>query len=814
MRCVRRLVGAGLAALALAGPATAVAADPGAPGPYAVRHVSYALPAVRIAGLATPVEVEGDVMLPVGATGPRPLVVVLHGRHRTCRRPGHSGIAEGAWPCPAGWTAVPSHRGYRWLTRQLASQGDIAVSVSANGVNAQDDVSASSGAVERARLVRHHLALWATWNATGGDPWGGAAKGRVDLGRVVLAGHSRGGEAVAQAAALASPGDPWRIRGLALLAPTAFGRQVTPGVDEAVVLPYCDGDVDDLQGQAFVDARRDVAGDTSVRSAALVMGADHNGFNTVWATDGPDAEDWRSTTGVGDDAVCERPGRAKGGGRRPSARITAGAQRAAARAVVGALVRASTDDDPDAVALLDGSAPMPPSAGSATVFVSAAAGGGGRVLYAPRRPRPAPAAQRVAVRICRGYRTPAGGPVCTPDLSATRQTHWTQVDGEGPFPAPLALELGWRRAGGTVTLPVAAPAAPDTDVSGATAVALRLVLDPAVTPARLALRLTDAAGRTVDVRAVREPVRLPGPRADGMVLPRLWAQTVRFPLDPAAADLSRIRSMRLVTLSATGHAWVLDVAAVATAPRPVAGVAVARLSAATVTMREPGDGGDRVVRVPITVDGQVAAAGRVAVRLTTPGGRTTWRQLAVPVGATRLSVPVHITADRRRTGTRRWAVALMAPAGVVVGRYDGGVVVLDDEPPIRIGVVPRTVTVREGEPLVWRLRLSRPAPEQMSVFLEPVTLPPDAAVLDTADVPDTGITGGIAPAGRRVRLDESYLAPYVAFERGSRTAEVRLATRADGVRERPERVVLRFSEGGDGALVPRARTLTGVVRDR
>ena len=45
-------------------------------------------------------------------------------------------------------------------------------------------------------LVHHHLALWVAWNAKGGDPWYSCFRGQLDMDKVVLVGHSRGGEYV------------------------------------------------------------------------------------------------------------------------------------------------------------------------------------------------------------------------------------------------------------------------------------------------------------------------------------------------------------------------------------------------------------------------------------------------------------------------------------------------------------------------------------------------------------------------------------------------------------------------------------------
>jgi hypothetical protein len=51
----------------------------------------------------------------------------------------------------------------------------------------------------------------------------------------------------------------------------------------AVLLPYCDGDQEDLDGTGFFDgARYSLGGDTAPKYTFEVMGANHNHFNTVY----------------------------------------------------------------------------------------------------------------------------------------------------------------------------------------------------------------------------------------------------------------------------------------------------------------------------------------------------------------------------------------------------------------------------------------------------------------------------------------------------------------------------------------------------
>ena len=315
-----------------------------------------------------------EVTTPVGHAGPMPLVLFLHGRHSTCYRGGPDGEASGDWPCFPGWRPVPSHTGYRYIADVLASQGYLVVSISANGINGQDGMFEDGGSSARSELVRHHLAQWAEWSAHGGDPWGGRFQGRVDLDEVVLVGHSRGGEGVERATIDSYPEDPWQVQGLVLIGPTAFGRQVAPGVHTTVILPFCDGDVSDLQGQQYVDVGRDLTRDRALRSSVMAMGTNHNYYNTEWTpglSKSPAWDDWFSAR----DPQC---------GENRSRRLTPAEQQAVGLAYTAALVDLAVADDTRSLPLLDGTRVKPRSIGRASAFVHAI-GGNKRVLYAAGR---------------------------------------------------------------------------------------------------------------------------------------------------------------------------------------------------------------------------------------------------------------------------------------------------------------------------------------------------------------------------------------------------------------------------------------------
>ena len=114
----------------------------------------------RLRQMPEPIEMVGHVVEPVlsAATGPRPLVFFLHGRHEPCYQ-ATPGEPNGDWPCGGTMAEIPSHLGYDYVQRRLASQGYTTVSVRVNGINAQDFALDDGGAGARATIVRRHLEL-------------------------------------------------------------------------------------------------------------------------------------------------------------------------------------------------------------------------------------------------------------------------------------------------------------------------------------------------------------------------------------------------------------------------------------------------------------------------------------------------------------------------------------------------------------------------------------------------------------------------------------------------------------------------------
>jgi hypothetical protein len=774
---------------------SAVAAAMTVQGPYRTQRLQYVLPALTLDGYPAPIEVVAEVTTPVAVAGPRPMVLFLHGRHGTCYRGGPAGELSSDWPCAPGWRPVPSHQGYRYITDVLASQGYLTVSIAANGINAQDGLFIDGGAAARSQLIRHHLALWNEWATAGGDPWGGRFLGGVDLHELVLVGHSRGGEGVERAAIDSDVDDPWQIKGLALIGPTAFGRQVTPGVHTTVLLPFCDGDVTSLEGQQYVDGGRDLTADRALRSSVMAMGTNHNFYNTEWTPGLARAPAWDDWFDPGD-GQCGETG---------SRRLTAAEQQAVGLAYVAALVDLAVGNGSASLPFLDGRSVRPSSIGRAQTFVHAI-GGDRQLLYA------AGAGTRVTARDltateCRGYYF--AGPFdlragCTPDLFFELLPHWLPMSFMETAAAPRALAVAWQRAGGGVQIPV------NRDLSNAIALDLRVAGEPGAPPVELTLRVRDALGLTDDLPLRPQLFAYRGPSPLGKVM----ARQLRASLRGSAIDLRNVTSIELLPGTSHGRFWLLDVSASGNAFEPSEQKHLPRVSVGDVVVPE-GDAGEITVDVPITIEGEVTRRATLWVQLTDFDSFVQPRTgfpLVLEPGATSASIPVTYRADDvYNPFLQLTQVTLLARRNAVTGDYDASVLVEEDDPIPRLTVDANEVTATEGTSLQWTFRLSEPMAGD--AFWSLSLLAPDGSFveLDSDDVPRSFLElHGIEPPSPAVPLSELGLFFGVEFARGTRVATVTIPITRDGRAEPREVVTLRL-EGFEDPVVPRPIDITGIV---
>lgn len=659
-----------------------LADDPGAKGRYAVTRADYDLgdTAVRLPGLGgQAVEERAAVYLPKGATGPRPVVVFLHGRHQACYGGSEDQVDEG-WPCSGGAKPVPSHLGYGQAAQALASQGYAVVSISADGINALDYQAEDGGAQARGELVLAHLDLLRAFTAGRGGVAGAPLKGRLDLSDVGLMGHSRGGEGVVRAALLnAERPDPYGIRAVMPLAPVDFARQTVPGAAIAVVLPYCDGDVSDQQGQHFYDDTRYAAKDDVLRTSLLVMGANHNFFNSEWTpgvSQAPSNDDW----GVDDDPVC---------GSSSPQRLSAAEQRAVGVAYVSGFFRLNLGGEEQFRPLFDGTGGRAASAGRAVVHTEAQQPSSVRTDLA-RLEGPSSSvtlASKSAFCVGAGEPVPGQAARCTSqDPYSGALPHWTPAAFAPTVPATPLLHARWtvgQRKPVTVRVAPGASAGVHQALTFRAAPARTLSTDLQVT-------LTDAQGRTASVPVSRFstaltalPVLASPWSEDGQGAAKTWLRTVRIPLDAfPGVDLGTLASVSFTPLKPTANVFLSDVAL--DSPAAGKGVVTTLPAVSIGDVQAVEADGTQELRMPLTLSHRSAVP--VTVDVDTAGaaldGRipAAWTRVTIPAGALTGSVVVPLTGDTvPEEQQARFTVTIATPREAVVGDGFGTLTVFDDD---------------------------------------------------------------------------------------------------------------------------------------
>ncbi|MEO8378371.1 MAG: hypothetical protein ABI779_01785 [Acidobacteriota bacterium] len=273
---------------------------PDATGPKAVGTVEYLDPA-GISGITDPGGITGPTYpvtlgwarimypatvagtgTPVAPGGPYPVALFLHGRHWSCDNDGSGpGLSGGYGPC-AQANRIPSHEGYDYIMQQLASQGVFCISISAHDIQFDNGVWNYNA---RGRLVLKFLDKLRDWTNLGTDPWG-LFNGNIDMSKVALSGHSRGGEGVVAADQLnLTWPNPHSIVAVNAIAPTDQDALVdyVPSAAYYLLIAARDGDVSNMQGLRTYDhAFPQGMLNRKAKATGWVYGANHNYFNTIW----------------------------------------------------------------------------------------------------------------------------------------------------------------------------------------------------------------------------------------------------------------------------------------------------------------------------------------------------------------------------------------------------------------------------------------------------------------------------------------------------------------------------------------------------
>ncbi|GLZ35262.1 hypothetical protein Lesp02_74490 [Lentzea sp. NBRC 105346] len=235
--------------------------------------------------------------------GSHPLVVLLHGFFAKCadRRPDASYQDLYGWPCKPGIEQVPSYHGYDYLARSLARAGFVVVSVNANHISS----ASPDEFADRAALIDAHLRLWQEVSSSGRgalSPQFAEFRGHVDLNRVGVLGHSKGGRGAVRHSA-----DGYRdwpagvqVKAVVALEPiiSGGGDSVISDIPFLTVIGGCDKVSNPDANDYFSDA---AAHNVVPVHRLMVQGANHNFFNTVWSPSSGQVT-------AEDDAVATRPG--------------------------------------------------------------------------------------------------------------------------------------------------------------------------------------------------------------------------------------------------------------------------------------------------------------------------------------------------------------------------------------------------------------------------------------------------------------------------------------------------------------------------
>ncbi len=235
------------------------------------------------------VEIRGALYYPADRAEPSPLIVLVHGNHGSC----DAGTDNVNLTCSA---FKRNEAGYAYLGENLATWGYTVFSLSQDQLMMRQDNAKGKGMHQRRMLIAATLDALSAANEPGGLPIdahttiGTTLAGHLDLTRIGLMGHSRGGDAVTSFIdynRIRTDGPRYPLRGVIALAPVDYERKAPYGTPFMTILPFCDGDVSNLQGARFFERSQYINGDDPFpRIQSSQLGAIHNWYNTVWYADG------------------------------------------------------------------------------------------------------------------------------------------------------------------------------------------------------------------------------------------------------------------------------------------------------------------------------------------------------------------------------------------------------------------------------------------------------------------------------------------------------------------------------------------------
>jgi hypothetical protein len=235
--------------------------------------------------------VRGSMWLPENDPNKAPLLLFVHGNHGECDL---AGAPTGTLPVCTIYKR--NDEGYAYMAKNLASWGYTVVSLDQDELMNRQD-SLGKGMHARRLLIMAMLDdLKAASEGTvlpGANPeMATLLGGKLDMTRIGLMGHSRGGDAVASFVLYNQTlpvGERFPLRAVVSIAPVDYERHAPYGVPYLTVFGSCDGDVSNLQGARLYERSQYTNANPYPSFQVVQVGGNHDAYNTVWQADGDDS---------------------------------------------------------------------------------------------------------------------------------------------------------------------------------------------------------------------------------------------------------------------------------------------------------------------------------------------------------------------------------------------------------------------------------------------------------------------------------------------------------------------------------------------
>jgi hypothetical protein len=247
-------------------------------------------------------QIRGVMFTPEGDPKKSPLIVFMAGNYNACDK---ALTPSGQQGCSI---YTRNDEGYSYMGENLASWGYTVYSIDEDELINRQDGSYGKGMHARRTVIMETLDKLKEASETDvpegpNSNVGDLLDGKLDMSRIGLVGHSRGGDSASSFLLYDQTrpkGERFPLRAVVSIAPVDYERHAPYGVPYMTVMASCDGDVSNLQGARLYQRSLFQNDDPYPRYQVMDVGGDHNGYNTVWQVGEDD--------GAAADAACS-PGK-------------------------------------------------------------------------------------------------------------------------------------------------------------------------------------------------------------------------------------------------------------------------------------------------------------------------------------------------------------------------------------------------------------------------------------------------------------------------------------------------------------------------